>query len=124
MLTEVADSEGINAQLNPWGYNEDLLILQDRLKAAFWRLVDQLTPRQKEVIKLLAQDKTQTEIAKKLGVNQSSVTKSVNGNCDYKGDKKVFYGGSKKRLIKLAEQDVEIREILIKIREIQSDEDF
>lgn len=123
MLTEVADSEGINAQLNPWGYNEELLILKDRLKESFWRLVKMLTPRQQEVIRLLARGRTQTEIAKRLGVNQSSVTKSLNGNCDYKGNKRVFYGGSRKRLIKLAEQDPEVQEILMRIRDIQSDED-
>ena len=61
MLTEVADSEGIGAQLNPWGYNEELLELKDRLKVAFWRIVDtQLTDRQKEVIHLYAEGFTQT----------------------------------------------------------------
>ena len=121
MLTEVADSEGIGAQLNPWGYNEELLELKDRLKVAFWRIVDtQLTDRQKEVIHLYAEGFTQTEIAKKLNVNQSSITKSINGNCDYRNGRKV-YGGARKKLKKIAEKDEEIQEILARMADIQSD---
>src|SRR3989304_7038134 len=91
MLTEVAEADGIGAQLNPWGYNEELLDLKDQLKKSFWRIVDtQLTSRQKEVIHLYAQGLTQTEIAKKLKVNQSSITKSINGNCDYKSGKRIY----------------------------------
>jgi len=120
MLTEVSDSDGIGAQLNPWGYNEELFELKDKLKAAFWRIVDtQLTSRQKEVIHLYAEGFTQTEIAKKLNVNQSSITKSINGNCDYRNGRKV-YGGARKKLRKIAEKDEEIKEILERIAEIQS----
>lgn len=120
MLTEVADSEGIGAQLNPFGYNEELLNLKDRLKVAFWRIVNtKLTSRQKEVISLYCDGYTQTEIAKTLNVNQSSITKSINGNCDYKNGRKI-YGGSKRKIQKLAEQDEEIQEILLRIKEIQS----
>ena len=124
MLTEVADSEGIAAQLNPWGYNEELLNLKDRLKVAFWRIVNtQLTERQSEVIHLYAQGFTQTEIAKKLNVNQSSITKSINGNCDYRNGKKI-YGGARKKIQKIAEQDQEIQDIFRRIQELQSDDDI
>jgi len=124
MLTEVADSEGIYAQLNPWGYNEELLDLKDQLKVAFWRIVDtQLTIRQQEVLHLYAENYTQTEIAKKLNVNQSSITKSINGNCDYRNGRRV-YGGSKKKLQKLIESDEEIQQIFLRIGEIQTDEDY
>jgi predicted transcriptional regulator len=120
MLTEVSDSDGIGAQLNPWGYNEELFELKDKLKAAFWRIVDtQLTSRQKEVIHLYAEGFTQTEIAKKLNVNQSSITKSINGNCDYRNGRKV-YGGARKKLRKIAEKDEEIKEILERIAELQN----
>jgi len=124
MLTEVADSEGISAQLNPWGYNEELLNLKDSLKVAFWRIVNtQLTARQSEVIHLYAQGFTQTEIAKKLNVNQSSITKSINGNCDYRNGKKI-YGGARKKIQKIAEQDQEIQDIFRRIQELQSDDDI
>lgn len=120
MLTEVADSEGIGSQLNPFGYNEELLDLKDQLKSAFWRIVNtKLTSRQREVISLYCDGYTQTEIAKKLNVNQSSITKSINGNCDYKNGKRI-YGGAKRKIQKIVEQDKEIQEILLKIKEIQS----
>lgn len=122
MLTEVSDADGIGAQLNPWGYNEELLELKDQLKKAFWRIVDtQLTDRQKEVIHLYAEGFTQTEIAKKLNVNQSSITKSINGNCDYRNGKKV-YGGARKKIKKISDNDQEIQEIFAKMADLQSDE--
>lgn len=125
MLAEVADSDGVGSQLNPWKYNEELLDLQDDLKQEMWRLIDtRLTERQKEVIHLWAQGFTQTEIAKKLNVNQSSITKSINGNTDYSGGKtgKKVYGGARKKLQKLAAQDEKIQSILKRIAEL-SDED-
>lgn len=124
MLTEVADSDGIGAQLNPFGYNEELLELKDQLKAAFWRIVDtELTDRQKEVIHLYSSGLTQTEIAKLLGVNQSSITKSINGNCDYRNGRKV-YGGARKKIKKIVEKDTEIQQILKRIAEIQDGEEI
>ena len=124
MLTEVADADGIGAQLNPWGYNEELLDLKEQLRKEFWRVVNtQLTKRQKDVISLYFDGYTQTEIAKILGVNQSSITKSINGNCDYKNGRK-YYGGSKRKIQKIIEGDDKIQEILRKIRDIQSDEEY
>lgn len=121
MMSEFAESDGIRSRLNPWGYNEELMDLKDQLKEEFWRLVDtKLTPRQREVIRLYAEGFTQIEIAKKLNVNQSSITKSINGNCDYRNGKKI-YGGAKKKLSKLIEQDPKIQEILTQMAEIQED---
>jgi transcriptional regulator len=89
--------------------------------AAFWRIIrTKLTPRQCEVIELYAQGLTQTEIAKRLNVNQSSITKSINGNCDYRNGKKI-YGGAKKKLRRIAAQDPEIQEILRQMGDIQSE---
>ncbi len=99
-------------------YTEEMLDLKEQLRDEFWRLVDEeLTPRQKEVVHLYADGLTQTEIAKKLGVNQSSVTKSLNGNCDYRNGKKV-YGGAKKKLGRLVQQDPRIQEILARIGQL------
>jgi DNA-binding CsgD family transcriptional regulator len=122
VLTKVSDSDGIGARLNPYGYNEEILDLKDQLKVAFWRIVDtKLTSRQRKVIHLYAEGLTQTEIAKKLNVNQSSITKCINGNCDYRNGKKI-YGGARKKLQKFAEQDSEVQEILSRIAELQEDE--
>lgn len=118
MLESFSNDESLYNKLNPFSYNEELLDLEDKLKGQFWKIVNQLTPRQKQVIELIAKDKlTQMETAKKLNVNQSSITKSLNGNVDYKNGKKC-YGGAKRRIIKLAEEDSEIQEILARMREI------
>lgn len=120
MMTEFADSQGMDSR-NKDAYNEELLNLKEDLAKAFWRLVDtQLTPRQSEVIHLYADGKTQTEIAKVLNVNQSSITKSINGNCDYKNGKRV-YGGAIKKIQKLSAMDEDIIEILERISDINGE---
>lgn len=119
MLTEVADADGIGAQLNPFGYNEELLELKELLKEAMWKIIKTgLTDRQSEIIGLYAKGYTQTEIAKALCINQSSVAKSLSGNCDYKNGKKV-YGGAKKKIMKISEKDKSIQDILNRISEIE-----
>jgi len=121
MLTEFSDARGIGGMLNYAKYNEELYELQDQLKAAFWRIIKtKLTKRQCEVIQLYADGYTQTEIAKILNVNQSSITKSINGNCDYRNGKRI-YGGAKKKLRRIAARDEEIQSILKRIAEIQSE---
>lgn len=121
LLTEFAEIQSIGGRLNNPVYNEELYDLQDQLKNEFWRIIDtQLTKRQKEVLRLYADGYTQIEIAKMLKVNQSSITKSINGNCDYRNGKKI-YGGAKKKLKRIAAKDEKIRQILDRIAEIQED---
>ena len=120
MLVEYSDSRGIAGMVNSAKYDEELMELRDQLKAEVRRIIKtKLTKRQCEVIELWFNGLTQTEIAKQLGVNQSSITKSMNGNCDYRNGKKV-YGGAKKKLKKLTDQDPVIQEILEKISELHS----
>lgn len=119
MMETFSNEDSIYNRLNPFAYNEELLNLEDQLKEEFWRLVDDLlTPRQKAVLKLASEGYTQMEIAKKLKVNQSSITKSLNGNVDYKNGRKT-YGGSKRKILKLIENDEKIKEILAKMSEIR-----
>lgn len=121
MLTEFSDARGIAGLLNSCNYNEELLDLKEQLFAAFWRIIrTKLTARQCEVIELYSKGLTQTEIAKKLNVNQSSITKSINGNCDYRSGKRV-YGGAKKKLRRIAAQDPEIQEILSEMIGLQEE---
>ena len=89
---------------------------------------DNLTPRQKQVIELVSLQKlTQQEAAKILGVNQSSITKSLHGNVDYsKRDEnnkktKIVYGGSLRRIRKLALEDEKIKQILYKISDLREE---
>jgi DNA-binding CsgD family transcriptional regulator len=117
MMEAFCNEDSISARLNPFEYNEDLIELEDQLKKEFWRVVDTLlTSRQREVIRLYADGYTQMEIAKMLNVNQSSITKSLNGNVDYKNGKKV-YGGARKKIRKIIEMDDKIKDILQKMQE-------
>ena len=119
-LTEFSDARRLNGLQNYGEYDEEYFELQDKLRQARWRIIKtKLTPRQREVIELCAAGKTQTEIASMLDVNQSSVTKSINGNCDYKNGKRV-YGGAKKKARKMAELDPEIQEILESLSEMDA----
>lgn len=122
MMAEFAESQGLIENYKPQD-KEDLIELRETLNKEFWRLAkDNLTERQFQVIELLAKGFTQIEIAKQLHVNQSSITKSVNGNCDYRNGRRV-YGGSRKKLRKLADQDLKIKEIIAQIAEIHSQYD-
>ena len=121
MLESFSNEDGVYKRLNPFSYNDRIAELEDELKKEFWRIVDTLlTDRQKQVIKLYADGYTQMEIAKMLNVNQSSITKSLNGNVDYKNKRKV-YGGAKKKLHKIIENDDRIKEILRKISDLRDE---
>lgn len=121
MMEAFSNDDSIYNRLNPYEYNEVLIELEDQLKKEFWRVVDTLlTPRQREVIRLYADGYTQMEIAKMLNVNQSSITKSLNGNVDYKNGKKI-YGGARKKIRKIIENDEKIKEILNRMREVRDE---
>jgi len=123
MMAEFAEREGMVTGNDPL-LREKYLDAKERLRVAFWRLVDEeLTDRQREVMKLYCEGFTQIEIARKLNVNQSSITKSINGNCDYRNGKRI-YGGAKKKLRRLAEKDDEIQEILKELTEINAEYDY
>lgn len=120
MMEAFCNEDSISARLNPFEYNENLIELEEQLKKEFWRVVDTLlTPRQREVIHLYADGYTQMEIAKMLNVNQSSITKSLNGNVDYKNGKKV-YGGARKKMRKIIEMDDKIKSILEQMSEVRA----
>ena len=121
LLTEFSDSQGLTGMINAVVYNEEMAHLKLELKKEYWRLIDtELTDRQREVIKLYADGYTQMEIANMLAVNQSSITKAIHGNCDYRNGKKI-YGGAKKKLRKIAATDEKILEILTKMAELQEE---
>src|SRR5271157_4467346 len=91
MMESFCNEDSLSVRLNPFQYNEDLIDLEDQLKEEFWRIVNTLlTDRQRDVLRLYADGYTQMEIAKKLNVNQSSITKSIHGNVDYKNGKRVY----------------------------------
>lgn len=121
MLEAFSNQDSIYNRLNPWAYDERLVDLEEQLRKELWRVIEaSLTSRQKEVIRLAASGMTQMEIAKKLNVNQSSITKSINGNVDYKNGKK-SYGGSKRKLLKIIEKDEKIQKLIAEINEIRTE---
>jgi DNA-binding CsgD family transcriptional regulator len=120
MLAEFSTSQGL-VETYTTEDRERLMDLREDLKKEFWRLVEtELTPRQRQVIKLYSLGYTQIEIAKQLNVNQSSVTKSINGNCDYRNGRRV-YGGARKKLRTLAANDAELKSIIAQIADIHSE---
>jgi len=94
---------------------EILLDWDAELKIFLHQMIDEcLTERQREVLLMYSNGMTQTEIADKLGVNQSSITKSLNGNTDYQNGKQV-YGGLKKKFVKIIKRNFDIRPTMKKI---------
>lgn len=80
LLDVFSSADSIYKKLNPFAYNDNIAELEEELKKELWRLInDNLTDRQKEVVRLYSLGKTQIEIAKELGVNQSSITKCLAG---------------------------------------------
>lgn len=77
---------------------------------------------------MCASGKTQIEIAKILGVNQSSITKCIHGNVDYKNKdakgKPITYGGVRLKLQKIAKEDKKVNEILNKIADLRDNDPF
>jgi predicted transcriptional regulator len=120
MMESFCNEESIyNRLTGGFIYDERMLELEDRLKKEFWRVVDTLlTCRRREVIRLYADGYTRMEIAKMLNVNQSSITKSLNGNVDYKNGKKI-YGGARKKIKKIIELDDTIKGILQEMSELR-----
>jgi predicted transcriptional regulator len=130
MLESFPNGESIYKRLNPFDYNDRVAELEDELKVEFWRIVEaNLTKRQKEVVKLYSEGLTQMEIAKLLGVNQSSITKSINGNIDYSrridnksvNKNKVSYGGIKRKLRRVVESDEKIKRILLEMSDLRDE---
>jgi len=119
MMCGFTNSDSLGNRIEPHMYNERIEELKEELLQEFWKIVKtQLTKRQSAVIELTAEDLTQMEIAKILGVNQSSITKSLHGNVDYKNGKKV-YGGSIKKLQKIMKNDPNIKRILQEIEDLK-----
>lgn len=121
MMQGFCNDDSLYNRLNPHHYDEKILDLEDQLKTEFWRIVNELlTDRQREVIKLYADGYTQMEIAKILNVNQSSITKSLNGNVDYKHKRRI-YGGATKKIKKIIDNDENIKSILSQIRDLREE---
>jgi predicted DNA-binding protein YlxM (UPF0122 family) len=120
IMSDLSLAQGITYRMQPDSYNELYWQYKEQLKNRLFELVEEnLTDRQKQVIKLWMDGFTQNEIAKKLGINQTSVHKVICGNIDYKNEKR-RYGGALKKLKKICEVDLEIQRLLRKLVDLGS----
>lgn len=97
--------------------------LQAELMERFWSWAPSvLTARQWQVLQMVYREgRTQKEVAKILDCNQSSIVKSISGNCDYRNGRHV-YGGALPKLRRLAMMEPGIRDCLSRISELQGGE--
>lgn len=120
------NQNSIGFALNPWQYDEELDELEEKLRIEFWKLAEEiLTPRQLEVCQMLSEGMTQWDIAKKLGVNQSSINKTLFGNMDYqhkdKHGKYLSYGGLRKKMRKAMEEKPIFQELFDRMEEVRNE---
>lgn len=121
VLSDFPFVNGLGSQLNLAKYSEEFYLLKKKLMKEVLRIIDTcLTKRQKEVILLRLQGKTQTQIAEELDIHQTTVHKILKGNLDYRYSESKRYGGVERKLRKLCYKDEEILEILDKIDYLKS----
>mgnify|MGYP003478373584 FL=1 len=121
-LESFSNSSSLGSSLNPFHYDEKVLELEDKLKEKIFLLCESiLTENQKNIFKLTRSGLTQIEIAKKLNINQSSVTKCLYGNIDYTHGKPRVYGGCLQKIKKYISKNIEIQELLNELLELREE---
>lgn len=119
-LSWASNGNSLASALDPFTYDEAVLELEDQLTQEVMRVCEQsLTPSQHKILMLTLDGYTQMEIAKMLGINQSSVCKTLNGNQDYRDKKR--YGGIQKKLKKLCLSEPKIISLLNEISELKNE---
>ena len=114
ILEIMPNSKSIYHSISPYKYNEELLDLKEELLKQIHKLAKKiLTNKQYQIYLLTLDGYTQTEIAKIMGVNQSSVSKSAIGSQSYENSKR--YGGFLAKLRKSIAESFEIQKILAKM---------
>lgn len=117
-LNAFMNNDSMSSYLNPFKYNEEILILQDKIKEELLRILKyKLTKRQGQVIALLLKGNTQSEVALILNINQSSVAKCFKGN----SNGLIVYGGVVKKVQRICKESKKIQSLLQKINELQEE---
>jgi len=112
ILGDFQSNQGLRGQLNMAKYSDKFLELRQKLMGEVIRIINSsLTKRQTEVVTLRLEGLTQSQIADKLGVHQTTVHKLLQGNIDYSNGKK-RYGGAIKKLKKICKKDEKVLLIL------------
>ena len=100
-------------------YNEIIMDLQEDYNKRLWVLLrENLTENQLICTEALAEGLTQDELAKKLGLNQSSINKTMWGNVVYGDGEPVHYGGVRRKMQAIAKDDEELMRIKLKILDL------
>lgn len=122
LLNNFSNEESISVLFGNQITSEDFQKLKMELAQEILFLIDTgLTKKQQEIIKLtFLEGKTQNEISSILGKNQSTVSKALQGNIDYR-NKRRRYGGAIKKIRKLCENSQKIKDILDKMKEKQKE---
>lgn len=123
LLDSFSSQDNLYKKLSPFAYNEAILDLEEQLRQEFWRLIkENLTDKQQKLVKLIAEGLTQQEVAKVLGINQSSASKNLTGSKEYMQDGTTkTYGGIKKKLKEAVEKDEKVLSILQQIADLRDD---
>lgn len=115
-LSNFPNDEGMGCYHSPNEYSEKILDLQEELMKTIWKIAKKgVTKHQFKILKLTFEGKTQAEIGKAFGLQQSTIHKSLNGS---RNDKGGSYGGSYKRLRKLIIKDEKVVRLLNEIEEL------
>jgi|ERR1019366_2614968 RNA polymerase sigma factor (sigma-70 family) len=123
LLDSFSSQDNLYKRLNPWDYSEAILDLEEQLRKEFWRIIeDNLSEKQQTLVKLIAKGLTQQEVAKILGINQSSASKNLTGSKEKLPDGTTrMYGGISRKLRIAMENDKVIKDLLAKISDLRDD---
>jgi len=123
LLDSFSTTDNIYKRLNPHAYSETILDLEEQLRKEFWRIIEEnLNDKQQKLVKLIAQGMTQQEVAKILGINQSSASKNLTGSKEKLPDGTTrMYGGISRKLRAAMENDKVIKDLLAKISDLRDD---
>lgn len=100
--------------------DENKTNLKEELRLEIRRLIGSYcTPTQKKVYELICDGYNQTETGKIMNMQQTSVTKCLHGNVNYKNNTK--YGGIIKKMRKLIEgpEGEKIRRLLLELDDLE-----
>lgn len=122
LLNNFSNEESLTVFFNNYSNSEEIQQLKLELAKEIIIIIEtKLTQKQQDVIKLTyLEGKTQNEISTILGRNQSTVSKALQGNIDYRNRRR-RYGGALKKIRKLCANNQKIKDLLLKMREKQQE---